>query len=607
VKTYKFRGKKKQMMRGKIGLILILLCLFISGYGQSTEEFRAFWVDGFNAGFHTQQEVDTLLQRVRSANMNAVVVQMRKRGDAHYKSNFEPPASNQEASFDALAYLVDRAHNQSPRIEVHVWFNMHPVHPGGSWPSDPRHLMNRFPEALTQDNTGNRVTDVGYAADLGHPVANDFTFRVIMDVLRRYDIDGIHFDYIRYTGTTWGYNPVNVARFNARYGRTGTPSTTDADWKQWRRDQVSAMVRKIYTQTMEIKPRVKVSAALITWGNGPTTDSAWLNSSAYSAVFQDWRGWLQEGILDMGIPMCYYNQNVYPAYYQNWINFIKDRQYGRHSMIGIGNYLNTLQNTFTQMDLARAPTSGGNRAKGICMFSYAATRNEGSGTVYYDPAFYTALTQKYTAPVSIPAMPWKTNPSKGIIKGTILRASNLSWVDTALVTFLRNNVPVKTMYADGTGYYGAVELEPGVYSVTVSAPGLTTVRTDSVIVTAGLTTTVNVLMGNTDAIPIRDIGYARTLPAGTNILLQDKVITAGTNEFANRLYMQDRLRASGIAVNMQTPALPWLPGDVVAVKGTLTYDSNGELMIDNAQVQLLGVAMPPRPLATSIRDIWGGR
>lgn len=605
--TFQLDSGAETMKKWRVFSLLILLCYGIPAIAQPSEEFRAFWIDGFNAGFRTTQEVDTMLQRVRSANMNAIVVQMRKRGDAHYKSNFEPPASNQDPNFDALAYLIDRAHNGTPRIEVHVWFNMHPVHPGSGWPSDPRHIMNRFPEVLTQDNTGNRVTDVGYAADLGHPVANDFTFRVIMDVLRRYDIDGIHFDYIRYTGTSWGYNPVNVARFNARYGRTGTPSTSDADWKQWRRDQVTAMVRKVYTQTLAIKPHVKVSGALITWGNGPTSDSAWLNSSAYSAVFQDWRGWLQEGILDMGIPMCYYNHNVYPNYYQNWINFIKDRQYGRHSMIGIGNYLNTLQNTFTQMDLARAATTGGNRAKGITMFSYAATRNEGNGTVYHDPAFYSALTQKYTTWVPSPAMPWKTNPTKGAIKGTILRASDLSWVDSALVTIIRNGLPVKTMYADGTGYYGAVELDPGVYSITMSAPGLSTVRTDSVIVTAGLTTTVNVLMGNTDAIPIRDIGSARTLPAGTNILLQDKVITAGTNEFASRLYMQDLLRASGIAVNVQNPSLPWLPGDMVAVKGTLTYDSNGELLIDNAQVQLLGVTMPPRPLATSIRDIWGGR
>jgi uncharacterized lipoprotein YddW (UPF0748 family) len=132
-------------------------------------EFRGFWVDGFNEGFHTPEQVDTLLQRVRAAKMNAVIVQMRKRGDAHYFSPLEPFATQQQSGFDALAYLIQKAHGETPRIEVHVWVNSHPIWPGSSWSNDPKHILNRYPEIQTEDYDGNRITEVGYGGDWGHP------------------------------------------------------------------------------------------------------------------------------------------------------------------------------------------------------------------------------------------------------------------------------------------------------------------------------------------------------------------------------------------------------------------------------------------------------
>jgi len=58
-------------------------------------------------------------------------------------------------------------------------------------------------------------------------------------VLRHYDVDGTYFDYIRFAGNRWGYNPVSVSRFNSATGRTGQPAYNDSTWSQWRRDQVT--------------------------------------------------------------------------------------------------------------------------------------------------------------------------------------------------------------------------------------------------------------------------------------------------------------------------------------------------------------------------------
>ena len=96
----------------------------------------------------------------------------------------------------------------------------------------------------------------------------------MLNLVREYDVDGLHLDYIRYPeradGQSWGYNETSIARFNARNGRTGRPPSNDPLWNQWRRDQVTALVRGIYLGALAIKPEVKISAAVIPWGDGPT-------------------------------------------------------------------------------------------------------------------------------------------------------------------------------------------------------------------------------------------------------------------------------------------------------------------------------------------------
>lgn len=557
-------------------------------------EFRGFWVDGFNEGFHTPEEVDTLLQRVRKANMNAVIVQMRKRGDAHYFSPFEPFATNQQPDFDALAYLIEKAHGMQPPIEVHVWINCHPVWPGGGWPSDPRHVLNRFPEIQTENLQGERITEVGYGMDWGHPLANAFFTRVALDIIRRYDIDGLHFDYIRYTGESWGYNPVSVARFNRRYGRTGKPEPTDPFWKQWRRDQVTAIVRKVYANAVAIKPHIKISAALITWGDGPRDTDDWVNRSAYSRVFQDWRGWLEEGILDMAIPMIYYHQaNPSRArFYLNWVNFLKDHQYGRHGVAGIGNYLNTWESTLQQIEIARAPSPKGNHLVGVNFFSYAATSGNGTegGARRYEEGFYPLLGERaFPEWVPTPPMEWKRNPSRGHLMGTVLYARDLRWVDGATVELYRHGTLVRQMQTDGTGFYAFVQLEPGIYSLMVRAEGLPAAQTQTIVITPGLTTALHWLLGDTDALPLRRLESLNDLPDGTRVLLAPKRVVKGTETPEQPLIIADILGERTLEVELRELTLPWLEGDRVAILGTLCTRPDGARFLKEASVQWLGV------------------
>lgn len=556
-------------------------------------EFRGFWVDGFNPGFHTPDQVDTLLQRVRAAKMNAVIVQMRKRGDAHYDSPLEPFATQQQPGFDALAYLIEKAHQATPRIEVHVWVNCHPIWPGSSWPSDPKHILNRYPEIQTEDYEGRRITEVGYGGDWGHPLYHEWFTKVVLDIVRRYEIDGIHFDYIRYTGERWGYNPVSVARFNRRYGRTGKPEPTDPLWKQWRRDQVTAVVRKIYAQATTLKPHLKVSAALITWGDGPQNTEDWVNRSAYRAVFQDWQGWLKEGILDMAIPMVYYNEANprHGEFFRRWATFLKDHQHGRLGVVGIGNYLNSIENTLRQVEFARQPSPSGNRVWGVNFFSYAATSGVGTeeGFRRYEESFYEALGDYFGEWVPTPPMPWKQAPATGHLMGTVLSATDLSPLDGATVELYQTGTLVRTLTTDGNGFFAAVHLPPGIYSLIVRADGIPARSVSHVWVAAGMGVNLPLVMGESEAITVRRLESLVALPDGTPVTLLGKVVVQDWLSPEQPLRLRDALDSqAGIEVHPGAPALPLLQGDRVAVLGVLRRQADGTATIQNATIRWLG-------------------
>lgn len=473
--------------------LLLLTCILATGnlHAQSNE-FRAFWVDAFGGGFKNASQVTTLISDIRAANANAIVPEIRKRGDAYYSgSPFEPKATDiSPSSFDPLQDMINKAHDTTggkERIEVHAWIVSYKIWGNQFTPpgaSTPPHPYNAHPEWLMPDVNGDIWDGTSYSFDPGHPEVQRYTYNLCMDIISRYDIDGFNFDYIRYPGSTWGYHPVTVARFNAQYGRTGQPSPTDAEWKQFRRDQVTALVRKVYLNTMAIKPWVKISADTITHGaSGVTNDAQWYSSSsAWNSVLQDWRGWMEEGILDLNIPMTYYRHhnttppNDHATAFTNWMNFAKDRRFNRHVAIGPGIYLNYTSNSIIQMRATRDASPMGNYADGLCCYVYKQPDNQGTSF----STFKTYLTSSPNAhdplspalfdqAVSPPDMPWKTSPVVGHLMGTIFNGTLTNALDGAQVTLTG---PVhRTQTNDATGFYGFVDLPPGSYVVEASFPG----------------------------------------------------------------------------------------------------------------------------------------
>ncbi|MEP7104544.1 MAG: family 10 glycosylhydrolase, partial [Chloroflexota bacterium] len=358
-------------------------------------EYRGLWADAFHEGFKSQAQADRLLEDARRANVNALFIQVRKRGDAYYNDGLEPRAADilGPARFDPLAYVIRRAHSANPRIEVHAWVNTFFV---GS-------TSNVYVEHGA--DWGNR-TDAGVRGpylDPGHPNAAAYTGEILTHLAGSYDLDGIHLDFIRYPeGGNWGYTPTSVARFNAATGRSGTPAPDDPAWSDWRRQQVSGFVGGLQKALIALKPRLKLSAALIPWGAGPPDPAGFAASRAYSEVFQDWYGWLRDGTIDLAVVMNYDQEwtRLGGKWFDQWTQFEKDNQYGRRVLIGVGAYFNYPEDTLGQIRRALAPSARGNRAAGVAIYSYASTSVYGTDDYYAHP----------DAQSTLPRQPYASDP-----------------------------------------------------------------------------------------------------------------------------------------------------------------------------------------------------
>jgi uncharacterized lipoprotein YddW (UPF0748 family) len=495
------------------------------------QEFRALWVDAWGAGFRTPAEVSQLVSDARAAHLNALIVQVRRRGDCFYTgSPYEPKTADSAvpADFDPLADLIAKAHNTAngSRIEVHAWIVTYNIwNNETSLPPQTNHPYRLHPDWLTRNDSGATWDGSNYAFDPAHLEVQRHTFNVAMDIISRYDVDGFNFDYIRYAGNTWGYNPVAVARFNARYSLTGQPAAGDELWKQFRRDQVTALVRKVYLSAIALKPHVKISADTITWNPGPAHDAQWYSSArAWNDVLQDWRGWMEEGILDLNVPMAYFDQaGSYTLAWTNWNNFAKDHRFNRHVAIGPGIYMNSVANGIAQMRFARSPSPSGNPSEGVCGYSYRVTSDDGVSratflNAWVSPSSYDPITPPiFASPAVPPPMPWKTAPTKGHLKGFVSAGTASNTLDGASVSL--EGPSGRAALTDATGFYGFVDLMPGSYTVTASASGRGSLSSN-VVITAGVVSTVSLVISTNDTAPpaISDVRSTNVTDVGVTIL-----------------------------------------------------------------------------------------
>jgi uncharacterized lipoprotein YddW (UPF0748 family) len=485
----------------------------------ATSELRALWVDAFGEGIFNDAQVTKLVDAAKAANINALVVQVGRRGDCFCSRASMPrtQAGIAPAPYDPLDAIIAKAHGAG--IQVHAWIITTALWNSTVAPVDPSHAFNQhgpsktgFENWLGVRYDGALRESLSSAAnwffDPGHPDAAEYITEMYLSVARNYAIDGLNFDRVRYPDlplpawpghNAWGYNPVALDRFLAATGRVDRPLPNDPQWSQWRRDQITNIVRKVYVESHAIKPYLRISADTITYGDGPQGYGGdWTQTRPYRETLQDWRGWMEEGILDTNIPMnykrehctetgpgCFGNQR---AWYMNWNEFAKDNQYARSTAIGAAIYLNAIQGSVTQVRKALAPSATGNSGMGWVGYSYRtpdcrtnsscnpplpfrsgdASRAELTRALTQPSEYDSVLPPVFATPATVPDMPWKSAPTRGHLAGRVTTNTGVA-IDQILVQVLdpETEAVMASRLTDGSGYFAFVDLVPGKYKVFV--------------------------------------------------------------------------------------------------------------------------------------------
>jgi uncharacterized lipoprotein YddW (UPF0748 family) len=456
-------------------------------------EVRALWVDGFNPGIRTSEEAQRLVADAKKAGFNTLFVQVRRRADSLYKGSAEPAVEDFEMdpSFDPLQNIIDLAHKEG--IEVHAWVNAMTVWKNQAPPKSPTHIFNLHGPAqsgrdnwLTANPAGQTVFPVGYFLDPGHPDAMDYLVGVYANIARKYAIDGIHFDYIRYPeteekpaqGSGVGYNPVSIERFRRSTGRSDTPSPGDPQWMEWRRQQVSQLVRRVYLEVKAINPRIKVSAATIAWGKPPV--KSFEEAAPMQLVYQDWNGWMRNGFLDMAVPMNYARESDprVSGYFTGWVRWEKEHKFGRQLVVGVGSYLNPADGTLAQLKRVRDRAARNTSADGVSFFSYASflrAAEKPAATAF--ECLYTGPQAPFAASAVPPRAVWLEQPSTGWLAG-IARDKSGKALDSAPLEIRRaGRFPFRhkdRVLTDGNGFFGMSAMKPGKYEVLFTSGGART-------------------------------------------------------------------------------------------------------------------------------------
>jgi uncharacterized lipoprotein YddW (UPF0748 family) len=328
-------------------------------------QLRGLWVDAFGPGFKTPSEVDKLVRDAQAMRVNALFVQISRRADCYCNNASMPRTADPivPSGFDPLQDVLEKAH--AAGIQVHAWiistgiWNKTAPESSGTHPFKLHGLTAKGHDFwLTVRADGETRAGADYVLDLGHPDAADFVANMYSSIVKNYAVDGVQFDRIRYPDSggppflaSWGYNPTALERFQLETNRSDKPGVADPQWLQWRRDQVTNLVRRVYLEVKSIRPSVWVSAATITYREAPTSIEQFEQTRTYSEILQDWPAWMHEGILDLNIPMNYKRERESDQvkWFDGWNQFAVQQKARGRVAVGTANYLNTAADGVNQL------------------------------------------------------------------------------------------------------------------------------------------------------------------------------------------------------------------------------------------------------------------
>jgi uncharacterized lipoprotein YddW (UPF0748 family) len=284
-----------------VALLVAALAPLPAAAAQSAE-LRAVWVA--RDGLTSRAKIISTLDQLAAANINVVCVNVWSRGLTIHPSAVLAAACGygQDPTYagrDPLQEFLTEAHLRG--IEVEAWFEYGFMFGWSGWypgPTGVGPVLTANPSWIARDQSGNsQVPDGGGGfftwAIHEHPAVRQFLIDLAVEVVRRYDVDGIQFDRVRYPSTAFGYDAVTSAAYLAATGQSPPGNANNAAWKAWRAARLVAFHQDLYAAVKAVRSTVRVT-------NAPIVMPGALNN-----YLQDWPAWVAGGSLDLVYPQVY--------------------------------------------------------------------------------------------------------------------------------------------------------------------------------------------------------------------------------------------------------------------------------------------------------------
>lgn len=329
----------------RIIIILTIFLLALASIAQEkmpnvAREFRGMWIATvLNLDFPSKQnltadqqkaELIKLLDLAEELKMNAIIFQVRSMGDAVYFSEIEPASPfltgelGKKLEFDPLKFLIDEAHGRG--ILVHAWFNPYrATSPYYKGEYTGNHLTILHPEWVRSYSNFKMI-------DPGVKEASDYVTNIVKDVVKRYDVDGIHFDDYFYPYPDSQQTDFPDEETYEAYKKTGGKLSKP----DWRRKNVDDFIQNVSVEIKKIKPAVMFGVS--PFGVWQQNDSLGITcgTCSYDVLYADSRKWIQEGWVDYFTPQLYWSSTKtgqqFPTLLKWWHNENKKK---RHLWVGI--------------------------------------------------------------------------------------------------------------------------------------------------------------------------------------------------------------------------------------------------------------------------------
>lgn len=372
---------------------LLFIFVPIALFAQPKMELRAVWLTtAFGLDWPKsydkviqQQEIINILDKLKEANFNTVMLQVRARGDLIYPSSYEPWAKvltgqlGENPGYDPLKFIITEAHKKG--IEIQAWMNVYKVY-GKGYPKEtkPEHVILKFPNLCS-------IYQNEWWMDPGNPQTQSYLLKVFMELIRNYDIDGIHLDYLRYPNKDFN-DKVTYAEFGKGENKS-----------DWRRNNITRFVEALYDSIQSVKPMIKLGCAPIGIYKNTLKFRGW---EAYNDIYQDPVRWIKDKKMDYISPQTYWSIGSAPHFnlvVKDWEKIIDGRSiYPGIALYKLGKYYEgwPASEILTQVDVLRALD-----IKGEVFFRAEDLVNNNKNILSL------IKQEKYAYPADIPPMPWK--------------------------------------------------------------------------------------------------------------------------------------------------------------------------------------------------------